>query len=112
MTSTTGCAPGCSISTACEPCRSLADLLDEVDATWPGLERSRVIHELVRRVITRFVEDVIAESERRLVALAPVDADAVRGAGRTGRGLFGRHGGRGPPGDQAFLFANMYRHPR
>ena len=87
-----------------------AGLLDEVDAKWPGLERSRVIHELVRRVITRFVEDVIAESERRLVALAPVDADAVRGAGAP---VVAFSDGMAAAERQvkAFLFANMYRHP-
>ena len=37
-------------------------LLAEVAALYPGLERQRVIHELTRRVITRFVEDAIDES--------------------------------------------------
>ena len=70
-----------------------------------------MIHELVRRVITRFVEDVIAESERRLVALAPVDADAVRGAGAP---VVAFSDGMAAAERQvkAFLFANMYRHPR
>src|SRR5690606_33628845 len=60
---------------------SLAELLDDIARRYPGLERPRVIHELVRRVITRFVEDVIAESSRRLARLAPADADAIRRAG-------------------------------
>ena len=37
-------------------------LLDEIDRKHPGLEKARVVHELSRRVITRFIEDVIAES--------------------------------------------------
>ena len=41
----------------------LAALLAEIDARYPGLERRARIHELIRRVITRFVEDAIAESE-------------------------------------------------
>ena len=69
-----------------------------------------MIHELVRRVITRFVEDVIGESERRLAALAPVDADAVRGAGAP---VVAFSDGMAAAERQvkAFLFANMYRHP-
>ena len=39
----------------------LAALLDEIFTLWPGLETSRAIHELGRRVITRFVEDAIRE---------------------------------------------------
>ncbi len=60
----------------------LAGLLDEIEALHPGLETARATNELVRRVITRFVEGVIVESQARLAALAPADADAVRRAGR------------------------------
>ena len=58
----------------------IAGLLDDIDDRWPGLETARRIHELTRRVITRMVEDVVAESERRIAALAPADADAIRAA--------------------------------
>jgi dGTPase len=44
----------------------LAQLLDEIDLAHPGLEPSRRVHELTRRVITRLVEDVVEESRRRL----------------------------------------------
>ena len=40
----------------------VAALLAEIERLHPGLERPRVIHELTRRVITRFIEDAIAES--------------------------------------------------
>ena len=59
----------------------LRELLDDVDSRWPGLELSRRIHELVRRVITRFVEDATAEGERRIAALGPRRADDIRAAG-------------------------------
>src|SRR5688572_14756468 len=49
----------------------LQDILSEVDGRYPGLETSRRIHELIRRVITRLVEDVVAEGDRRIAALAP-----------------------------------------
>src|SRR3954451_6725882 len=58
----------------------LADLLADVRAAHPDLDENRVIHELVRRVITRFVEDAIAESSRRINQLGPASIDEVRGA--------------------------------
>ena len=78
----------------------VADLLAEVDVRYPGLEPPRRIHEVVRRVITRFVEDVIGESERRLAALAPAEAEAIRARRRPGRRLLGADGcgGRGDQG--------------
>jgi dGTPase len=88
----------------------LADLLGEIDRAWPGLERGRVIHELGRRVITRFVEDVIGESGRRLAAHAPVDADAVRRAGSPVI-AFSPAMEAADKAVKAFLFPNMYRHP-
>ena len=58
----------------------LDELLREIDGRYPGLETSRRIHELTRRVITRFVEDVGAEGDRRLAALDPASADDIRRA--------------------------------
>ncbi|MCP8939356.1 deoxyguanosinetriphosphate triphosphohydrolase [Alsobacter sp. SYSU M60028] len=88
----------------------IAELLDDIEARWPGLERARVIHELGRRVITRFVEDVIGESERRLEALAPRDAAAIRHAGRPVV-AFSEPMAQADRDIKAFLFVNMYRHP-
>ncbi|MGL5448597.1 MAG: deoxyguanosinetriphosphate triphosphohydrolase [Rhabdaerophilum sp.] len=58
----------------------IADMLDEIEAAWPRLEEGRVAHEIMRRVITRLVEDAGAESERRLVALSPKSAAEIRAA--------------------------------
>src|SRR5947209_325385 len=58
----------------------LSGILAEVQAGHPDLDETRVIHELVRRVITRFVEDAIAESARRIEKLAPSCIDAIRDA--------------------------------
>ena len=79
---------------------------------WPGLERPRLIHELVRRVITRFVEDVIAES--RAAARGAGARRCGRGArrGRAGRRLLATAWRAAEREIKAFLFANMYRHPR
>lgn len=89
----------------------LSGLLDEIDRLHPGLEASRLIHEVTRRVITRLVEDVLRESGSRLDALAPGDAAAIRSApapvvafsaamAETDRAL------------KAFLFDRLYRNPR
>jgi dGTPase len=55
-------------------------LLDEIEAAYPKLDPVRMTHELQRRIITAFVEGVIAEGEARLAALAPADAVDVRDA--------------------------------
>ena len=89
----------------------LAALLGEIDARYPGLEPPRRIHELIRRVITRFVEDAVAESERRIDALAPGDADAIRQAGAPVVAFSGTIAAA-DAAIKDFLFAHMYRHPR
>ena len=50
----------------------------EVDRLWPGLDRARRRHEALRRVFGRLVEDVVAESRRRLQEAAPASYDALR----------------------------------
>jgi len=88
----------------------LAGILHEIDELHPGLEAPRAIHELTRRVITRFIEDAIKES-RRQIAAAGVDSPEAVGA--AGRALVG-HSPAIAAADKeikAFLFAHMYRHP-
>jgi dGTPase len=64
----------------------------------------------VRRIITRFVEDTIAESRARIAASGVASFEDVRRAGQALIGL-------SPALRQAdrdmktFLFAHMYRHP-
>jgi dGTPase len=87
-----------------------AGLIGEIDDLHPGLEEPRVIHELTRRVITRFIEDAIGESDRRIAAAKIDSPEAVAAAGRT---LVG-HSAAIEAADseiKAFLFARMYRHP-
>jgi dGTPase len=55
-------------------------IVREIDAAHPGLEPTRRAHECVRRLITRMIEDASAESARRLAALKPRSAAAVRNA--------------------------------
>jgi dGTPase len=88
----------------------VAGLLSEIDDLYPALEEPRVIHELTRRVITRFIEDAIGESGRRIAAAKVMSPEAVGAAGQT---LIG-HSAAVEAADRdikAFLFARMYRHP-
>ena len=88
----------------------LRGLLDEIAALHPGLETSRTIHELARRVITRFVEDVIAESRRRLDRLEPASVADIRAADAPVIAFSGAIA-TADADIKRFLYARMYRHP-
>jgi dGTPase len=89
----------------------LDGLLSEIEGLYPGLELSRRIHELTRRVITRFVEDVVAEGDRRLAALSPGAAEDVRRAGDAVI-CFSNDMREADAAIKRFLYARMYRHPK
>jgi dGTPase len=88
----------------------LAELLTEIGSRYPKLDLSRRIHELTRRVITRFVEDVVAEGDRRIAALSPQKADDIRQAGGT-MVCFSKAMAEADASIKRFLYARMYRHP-
>lgn len=85
--------------------------LAEVDRLHPGLETPRVIHEVLRRVLTWLIEDVFAEAGRRLARLDPDTADAVRLAGHPVVG-FSNMLASEEQSLKAFLFAKVYRNER
>ena len=85
-------------------------LVDEIERAHPNLELPRAIHELSRRVITRFIEDVIAESRRRIAAAGVASARDAREAGRALIG-FSSEMEAADRDIKRFLFASMYRHP-
>ncbi len=84
-------------------------LVSEIEGRYPALEEPRVIHELTRRVITRFIEDAVDESRRRIADAGVLSPGAVAAAGKT---LIGHSAAiEAADGDvKAFLFAHMYRH--
>jgi dGTPase len=89
----------------------LAALIFEIDTLWPNLDEGRKGHEIMRRVITRFVEDVAAESEARIIALNPRSSDDIRRAERPVVSFSAAF----EPAERelkAFLFRRMYRHER
>jgi dGTPase len=89
----------------------LAALLDEVDARDTPLDPPRRTHELTRRVITRFVEGVLAASLQNLRTLAPASADDIRRAGRPVIG-FSDELAEADRSLKSFLFPKLYKHPR
>ena len=95
-----------------EDLRGLAfvgDLIAEVETKHPSIERARLIHEVGRRLITRFIEDVLGESARRMAGLA--DIAAVRAQTRPVV-AFSSALADADRAIKAFLFPRMYRHPR
>ena len=88
----------------------LAALIEEIEASRPGLEDSRKIHELSRRVITRFIEDAILATTGRLKADGVETGDDARRAGRA-MFAFSPEVAEAERAIKAFLFARMYRHP-
>ena len=86
-------------------------IIEEIRALHPGLDRYRTTHELQRRIITRLVEDVIAESERRLAAAQPRSVEAVRDLPGPVVG-FSAAVEAEVRGLRGCLFPRLYRHPR
>ena len=87
------------------------DLVAEVLAAHPNIEPARRNSELIRRMITRMIEDVVGETRRRLTALDPASADSVRSAGAPMVG-FSPPMAAAESAIKTFLFDRMYRHKR
>ena len=88
----------------------ISRLLAEVRGRYPDLEEPRLIHEVMRRQITRMVEDVISVSQANLQAIKPESADDVRHAGRT-MAHFSDEFVEADRAVKAFLYRHLYRHP-
>jgi len=89
----------------------VGDLVREIDARHPGLEPNRFVHELGRRLITRFVEDAIREGGERLAEAAPQSAADVRAQHRA-LVTFSAPMQAADKAIKGFLYPHMYRHPR
>ena len=89
----------------------IRDILDEFRQVRPALDETRASHELVRQLITCLIEDVIAETDRRLQALGPRSADDVRCAGSQ-VGSFSTAMAEADRAIKHFLSPRMYRHAR
>ena len=87
----------------------VGDCFREVLARWPGLDEHRVWHESLRRVFGVLVDDVLAETSRRLTVIEPASPEALRALPDPVVGF-----SAGVTADitvlRAFLFRRMYRH--
>ena len=88
----------------------LAGLMEEVRARHPNLEPSRFTHEIMRRQITRMVEDVIGVAQARLAALSPRSAQDIRNAAEV-TATFSPAMAETDRQIKAMLFKRIYRHP-
>jgi dGTPase len=87
------------------------NVLGVIDMQHPGLEAGRRVHETVRTLITRMIEDVIAETGRRVAMLRPRTAADVREAPRPVVG-FSPAMEKADLDIKGFLYPRMYRHDR
>ena len=87
----------------------VSDVLSEVQARYPGLTVKRTAQEMIRRLITLWINDVLGESSHRIAEIDPQSSQEVRMAGRPVIAF-----SESMRGDiqqlRDFLFSNMYRH--
>jgi len=97
---------------------AVADLVDlplvgtiihGLDRRYPNLQQSRLIHETLRRMIDAMVQDLLAETRRRIAAAAPGSAAGLRALGRPLAG-FSAAMEDDNRALKTFLFEHMYRH--
>ena len=89
----------------------VGDALADVLKLYPSLERSRIIHETVRRVISAMVADVVSTTKKNCTDAHVKSSGEVRNHART----LARFGGQMTENNrvlQAFLSNRMYRHER
>ena len=88
----------------------VADILREIDRQHPGLEPARRGHETVRRLITRMIEDVIAETSRRAETHKPNVGEVRKARGPLVE--FSAAMKKADANIKGFLYPRMYRHGR
>ena len=85
------------------------DAFRQVLERYPDLEEPRLNHEANRRLISLMVDDLLAETRRRLSAYRPGDPDAVRRRGAA-TAAFSETMAANDRALKDFLFENMYAH--
>lgn len=83
------------------------EILVEVRKRYPNLDRTRTKHELIRRLITRMIEDVIHTALANIEKSGVQSVDDVRGYGET-LVCFSKAMGNAERGIKRFLFDRMY----
>ncbi|MBX9885826.1 MAG: deoxyguanosinetriphosphate triphosphohydrolase [Novosphingobium sp.] len=88
---------------------SLAAQWHEIEARFPGAPRDRMLRELVRGQIGRMVNDVIAETQRRLEDSGAQSVHDVRAAGRALAGFSPAMAAQ-ERALKAFMYRTLYLH--
>jgi dGTPase len=97
--------------------KDLADLplvgpvFAEVEARHPGIEEPRLVHEAIRRLIDRMVNDLVDETRRRIAAARIETVADIRALGRPVV-AFSEPMRANDRALRAFLMERMYRHYR
>jgi dGTPase len=86
-------------------------IIGEIRAAYPALDDARLVHEFIRRLIGQLIEDVVAETGRRLAALGPGSPDDLRRA-PSGVSGFSPAIAEADRAIKDFLERRMYRHVR
>ena len=87
----------------------VGDILATIAGTYGELPTERLTHELIRRLISVFVGDLLAQSSTSLGEIKAVSPDDIRTAGRAVIG-FSSHMADDLETIRDFLFSNMWRH--
>ena len=86
-------------------------ILAEVTARYGEIDRPRLVNEITRRLIHAMIEDVVAETGRRVAALGITSIDDVRGASQAVVG-FSPAVQEADAAIKGFLTPRMYRNER
>jgi dGTPase len=89
----------------------VGDILRDIGAEYPRIEASRQVHELRRRLITRMIEDVIAQTRRRVAELGIESPQGVRAAAAPVV-TFSPAMAQADRAIKDFLYPRLYRHAR
>jgi dGTPase len=87
----------------------VGEMFQLVERKYPGIAQSRLIHEAVRRVINAMVEDVLAETRRRIADANPKTVADIRALGRP-IAAFSEAMAATDKVIKKFLYARMYEH--
>jgi dGTPase len=88
----------------------IGDIVRAIDAQFPVLDSAHRVHETVRHLITRMIEDVIAETERRAAAHKPSAGEVRKAKGPLVE--FSPSMNKADADIKGFLRPRMYRHDR
>jgi dGTPase len=87
----------------------VGEMFVRVEKMYPGLAQPRLIHEAIRRMINAMVEDVLAETRKRLAAAGAKSVAEIRALGRPVV-AFSEGMAANDRVIKAFLYRNMYEH--